>query len=129
MTNKANKISSCGGCLVMLLVFVVLVLSMLDYCSGDDAIKKREQDEKAIASFLAEMNLALDKKAAGALDKDEFQCYAGKVGEVLDPAIRERKDAFNAGQITMKQFKHQAEIIYQEKSEQIFLECAKGETK
>ena len=126
MTNKANKISSCGGCLVMLLVFVVLVLSMLDYCSGDDAIKKREQDEKAIASFLAEMNLALDKKAAGALDKDEFQCYAGKVGEVLDPAIRERKDAFKAGQITLQQFKREAEIIYQEKSEQIFFQCIKG---
>lgn len=129
MTNKANKISSCGGCLVMLLVFVVLVLSMLDYCSGDDAIKKREQDEKAIASFLAEMNLALDKKAAGALDKDEFQCYAGKVGEVLDPAIRERRDAFKAGQITLQQFKREAEIIYQEKSEQIFFQCIKGETK
>jgi hypothetical protein len=126
MTNKANKISSCGGCLVMLLVFVVLVLSMLDYCSGDDAIKKREQDEKAIASFLAEMNLALDKKAAGALDKDEFQCYAGKVGEVLDPAIRERRDAFKAGQITLQQFKREAEIIYQEKSEQIFFQCIKG---
>jgi hypothetical protein len=126
MTNKANKISSCGGCLVMLLVFVVLVLSMLDYCSGDDAIKKREQDEKAIASFLAEMNLALDKKAAGALDKDEFQCYAGKMGEVLDPAIRERKDAFKAGQITLQQFKREAEIIYQEKSEQIFFQCIKG---
>jgi hypothetical protein len=126
MTNKANKISSCGGCLVMLLVFVILVLSMLDYCSGDDAIKKREQDEKAIASFLAEMNLALDKKAAGALDKDEFQCYAGKVGEVLDPAIRERKDAFKAGQITLQQFKREAEIIYQEKSEQIFFQCIKG---
>jgi hypothetical protein len=126
MTNKANKISSCGGCLVMLLVFVVLVLSMLDYCSGDDAIKKREQDEKAIASFLAEMNLALDKNAAGALDKDEFQCYAGKVGEVLDPAIRERRDAFKAGQITLQQFKREAEIIYQEKSEQIFFQCIKG---
>jgi hypothetical protein len=126
MTNKANKISSCGGCLVMLLVFVVLVLSMLDYCSCDDAIKKREQDEKAIASFLAEMNLALDKKAAGALDKDEFQCYAGKMGEVLDPAIRERKDAFKAGQITLQQFKREAEIIYQEKSEQIFFQCIKG---
>lgn len=126
MTNKVNKISSCGGCLVMLLVFVVLVLSMLDYCSGDDAIKKREQDEKAIASFLAEMNLALDKKAAGALDKDEFQCYAGKVGEVLDPAIRERRDAFKAGQITLQQFKREAEIIYQEKSEQIFFQCIKG---
>lgn len=126
MTNKANKISSCGGCLVMLLVFVVLVLSMLDYCSGDDAIKKREQDEKAIASFIVEMNLALDKKAAGALDKDEFQCYAGKVGEVLDPAIRERRDAFKAGQITLQQFKREAEIIYQEKSEQIFFQCIKG---
>lgn len=126
MTNKVNKISSCGGCLVMLLVFVVLVLSMLDYCSGDDAIKKREQDEKAIASFLAEMNLALDKKAAGALDKKEFQCYVGKVGEVLDPAIRERKDAFKAGQITLQQFKREAEIIYQEKSEQIFFQCIKG---
>lgn len=126
MTNKVNKISSYGGCLVMLLVFVVLVLSMLDYCSGDDAIKKREQDEKAIASFLAEMNLALDKKAAGALDKDEFQCYAGKVGEVLDPAIRERRDAFKAGQITLQQFKREAEIIYQEKSEQIFFQCIKG---
>lgn len=126
MTNKANKISSCGGCLVMLLVFVVLVLSMLDYCSGDNAIQEREQDEKAIASFLAEMNLALDKKAAGALDKDEFQCYAGKVGEVLDPAIRERRDAFKAGQITLQQFKREAEIIYQEKSEQIFFQCIKG---
>ena len=110
----------------MLLVFVILVLSMLDYCSGDDAIKEREQDEKAIASFLAEMNLALDKKAAGVLDKDEFQCYAGKVGEVLDPAIRERKDAFKAGQITLQQFKREAEIIYQEKSEQIFFQCIKG---
>ncbi len=126
MTNKANKISSCGGCLVMLLVFVVLVLSMLDYCSGDNAIQEREQDEKAIASFIAEMNLALDKKAAGALDKDEFQCYAGKVGEVLDPAIRERRDAFKAGQITLQQFKREAEIIYQEKSEQIFFQCIKG---
>lgn len=126
MTNKVNKISSCGGCLVMLLVFVVLVLSMLDYCSGDNAIQEREQDEKAIASFLAEMNLALDKKAAGALDKDEFQCYAGKVGEVLDPAIRERRDAFKAGQITLQQFKREAEIIYQEKSEQIFFQCIKG---
>lgn len=126
MTNKANKISSCGGCLVMLLVFVVLVLSMLDYCSGDNAIQEREQDEKAIASFIAEMNLALDKKAAGALDKDEFQCYAGNVGEVLDPAIRERKDAFKAGQITLQQFKREAEIIYQEKSEQIFFQCIKG---
>ena len=57
---------------------------MLDYCSGDNAIKEREQDETEIASFIAEMNLALDKKADGALDKDEFQCYAGKVGEVLD---------------------------------------------
>lgn len=126
MTNKANKISSCGGCLVMLLVFVVLVLSMLDYCSGDNAIQEREQDEKAIASFIAEMNLVLDKKAAGALDKDEFQCYAGKVGEVLDPAIRERRDAFKAGQITLQQFKREAEIIYQEKSEQIFFQCIKG---
>lgn len=126
MTNKVNKISSCGGCLVMLLVFVVLVLSMLDYCSGDDAIKEREQDEKEIASFIAEMNLALDKKAAGALDKDGFQCYAGKVGEVLDPAIRERRDAFKAGQITLQQFKREAEIIYQEKSEQIFFQCIKG---
>ncbi len=126
MTNKVNKISSCGGCLVMLLVFVVLVLSMLDYCSGDNAIQEREQDEKAIASFLAEMNLALDKKAAGALDKNEFQCYAGKVGEVLDPAIRERKDAFKAGQITLQQFKREAEIIYQKKSEQIFFQCIKG---
>ena len=110
----------------MLLVFVVLVLSMLDYCSGDDAIKEREQDEKEIASFIAEMNLALDKKAAGALDKDGFQCYAGKVGEVLDPAIRERRDAFKAGQITLQQFKREAEIIYQEKSEQIFFQCIKG---
>lgn len=126
MTNKANKISSCGGCLVMLLVFVVLVLSMLDYCSGDNAIQEREQDEKAIANFIAEMNLALDKKAAGALDKDEFQCYAGKVGEVLDPAIRERRDAFKAGQITLQHFKREAEIIYQEKSEQIFFQCIKG---
>lgn len=126
MTNKVNKISSCGGCLVMLLVFVVLVLSMLDYCSGDNAIKEREQDEKAIASFIAEMNLALDKKAAGTLDKAEFQCYAGKVGEVLDPAIRERRDAFKAGQITLQQFKREAEIIYQEKSEQIFFQCIKG---
>ena len=115
MTNKANKISSCGGCLVMLLVLVVFVLSMLDYCSGDNAIKERKQDETEIASFIAEMNLALDKKAAGALDKDEFQCYAGKVGEVLDPAIRERRDAFKAGQITLQQFKREAEIIYQEK--------------
>ena len=113
----------------MVLVAVAFVASMLDFCSGEDPIKAREKDEQALASFIAGKNLDLDKKAAGTLDKAEFQCYAGKVGEVLDPAIRERRDAFKAGQITMQQFKHQAEIIYQEKSEQIFLECAKGETK
>lgn len=124
---KGQNRNSCAGCMILssaILLFLAVCLSMC----GEAKDQKSEKQEDEIARYIAEKNLELDKRALDALTQKQFVCYANKVNRGLNPAVSERREALDAGEIGVEQFKANIAMIYDSVADKVFLECV-NETK